>query len=103
MAPSTGRCRERFADRPGWFRRCDAAVGRVNSALTALLGDPAATISHRPQARVTDQCICVGPPDVIVMGSMTVLVTKLPAARIGDLCAHGGTLVMGYPTVLIGG
>lgn len=56
-----------------------------------------------PQARVTDQCVCVGPPDVIVKGSVTVLVGGLPAARIGDSCAHGGTLVMGWPTVIIGG
>lgn len=26
-----------------------------------------------------------------------------PAARIGDMTAHGGSIVMGYPTVLIGG
>lgn len=26
-----------------------------------------------------------------------------PAARMGDLTAHGGTLVLGLPTVLIGG
>lgn len=56
-----------------------------------------------PQARITDQCVCVGPPDVIVKGSATVLVGGLPAARIGDNCAHGGTLVMGWPTVIIGG
>ena len=48
-------------------------------------------------------CVCVGPPDVIVKGSATVLVGGLPAARIGDNCAHGGTLVMGWPTVIIGG
>jgi uncharacterized Zn-binding protein involved in type VI secretion len=54
------------------------------------------------QARITDQCICVGPPDVIVKGSMTVLVNKLQAARIADLCAHGGQIVTGLPTVLIG-
>jgi uncharacterized Zn-binding protein involved in type VI secretion len=46
---------------------------------------------------------CVGPPDVIVKGSVTVLVGKLPAARIGDSTAHGGAIVMGMPTVLIGG
>jgi uncharacterized Zn-binding protein involved in type VI secretion len=55
-----------------------------------------------PQARVTDPCICVGPPDVIVKGSATVLVNGLPAARIGDLTAHGGVIVQGLPTVLIG-
>lgn len=27
----------------------------------------------------------------------------MPAARIGDLTAHGGTILMGLPTVLIGG
>jgi uncharacterized Zn-binding protein involved in type VI secretion len=56
-----------------------------------------------PQARVTDMCLCVGPPDVIVLGSFTVLVNNLPAARIGDMTAHGGSIVMGAPTVIIGG
>lgn len=55
-----------------------------------------------PQARVTDTAVCVGPPDVIVLGSFTVLVGSLPAARMGDLTAHGGTIVLGLPTVLIG-
>lgn len=55
-----------------------------------------------PQARVTDLCLCVGPTDSIVKGSPTVLVNNLMAARIGDLCAHGGTIVTGFPTVLIG-
>ena len=56
-----------------------------------------------PQARVTDMAVCVGPPDVIVKGSMTVLVGNMPAARIGDMTAHGGVIVLGFPTVLIGG
>ena len=55
-----------------------------------------------PQARVTDMATCVGPPDMIVMGSFTVLVSGLPAARVGDLTAHGGTITLGLPTVLIG-
>jgi uncharacterized Zn-binding protein involved in type VI secretion len=32
-----------------------------------------------------------------------VLVNSLPAARMGDLTAHGGTIVLGLPTVMIGG
>ena len=56
----------------------------------------------KPQARVTDKCICVGPPDVIVKGSATVYVNKLPAARMGDRTAHGGVIMIGMPTVLIG-
>ena len=55
-----------------------------------------------PQARVTDMAVCVGPPDVIVLGSFTVMVGSLPAARLGDLTAHGGTIILGLPTVLIG-
>jgi uncharacterized Zn-binding protein involved in type VI secretion len=55
-----------------------------------------------PQARVTDKCLCVGPPDVIVKGSMTVLVNKLPAARMFDSTAHGGVIMKGELTVLIG-
>nr|WP_295658855.1 PAAR domain-containing protein [Polymorphobacter sp.] len=56
-----------------------------------------------PQARVTDMAVCVGPPDMIAKGSATVFVQKLPAARIGDLTAHGGAIVLGFPTVIIGG
>ena len=55
-----------------------------------------------PAARVTDMCLCVGPPDVIALGSFTVLIMNLPAARIGDMTAHGGSIVMGMPTVLTG-
>jgi uncharacterized Zn-binding protein involved in type VI secretion len=59
-------------------------------------------IGNLPAARTTDRCTCVGPPDVIVKGSATVLIQNLPAARSGDNTAHGGTLVAGEPTVLIG-
>jgi uncharacterized Zn-binding protein involved in type VI secretion len=55
-----------------------------------------------PQARITDKCVCVGPPDMIVQGSATVFVNGLPAARIGDMTTHGGVIVAGLPTVLIG-
>jgi uncharacterized Zn-binding protein involved in type VI secretion len=66
-------------------------------------GLPTVLSGKLPQARATDNCVCVGPPDVIAKGSATVLVGKMPAARIGDTCGHGGTVVMGCPTVLIGG
>jgi uncharacterized Zn-binding protein involved in type VI secretion len=55
-----------------------------------------------PQARVTDMLTCVGPIDVIVKGSTSVFVNNLQAARIGDLTAHGGVIVTGCPTVIIG-
>jgi uncharacterized Zn-binding protein involved in type VI secretion len=66
-------------------------------------GCPQVMIGFMPAARVTDLATCVGPPDVIVKGSMTVMIGYLPAARLGDLTAHGGVIVMGCPTVMIGG
>lgn len=66
-------------------------------------GCPTVMTGFMPQARVGDMCVCVGPPDVIVKGSMTVMVGYMPAARIGDMTAHGGTIVVGCPTVMIGG
>lgn len=65
-------------------------------------GCPTVLIGFLPAARVTDMAVCVGPPDVIVLGSMTVLIGGLPAARIGDLTAHGGVIVLGEFTVMIG-
>lgn len=44
---------------------------------------------------------CVGPPDVIAAGSATVLFGGMPAAKLGSLTAHGGTVVVGCPTVLV--
>ncbi|HEX5438702.1 MAG TPA: PAAR domain-containing protein [Gemmatimonadaceae bacterium] len=65
-------------------------------------GCPTVLIGGLPAARATDMCTCVGPPDVIAMGSVTVLVGSMPQARLGDLCGHGGTIVVGCPTVLVG-
>ena len=68
-----------------------------------MMGSPNVITGGMPQARVGDMCVCVGPPDAIVLGSMTVIVNGMQAARVGDLTVHGGTIVMGMPTVLIGG
>ncbi|MFZ6658100.1 PAAR domain-containing protein [Undibacterium sp. TJN19] len=64
---------------------------------------PTVLIGGLPAAVVGDMCVCVGPPDSIIKGSMTVLIANKPAARIGDNTAHGGSLVFGFPTVIIGG
>ncbi len=65
-------------------------------ALTVLIGG-------MPAARLGDQATCTGPPDAIVLGSATVMISNQPAARMGDTTAHGGTIAVGCPTVLIGG
>ena len=61
-------------------------------------------IGGMPAARLTDLCTCVGPPDLIAKGSTKVIIMGLPAARaFMDVTAHGGMIVMGCPTVFIGG
>ena len=65
-------------------------------------GAPTVLIEFLPAARMTDMVTCVGPPDMIMMGSPTVLIEFLMAARMGDPTAHGGVIVLGEPTVMIG-
>jgi uncharacterized Zn-binding protein involved in type VI secretion len=65
-------------------------------------GCPTVMIGGVPAARVGDMATCVGPPDVIAMGSPTVLIGNMMAARMGDPTAHGGMIVLGFPTVMIG-
>jgi uncharacterized Zn-binding protein involved in type VI secretion len=65
--------------------------------------EPTVLIGDLPAARISDQLLCAaGPPDVIAMGSETVVIGGLPAARMGDPTVHGGVIVMGCPTVIIG-
>ena len=64
-------------------------------------GAPTVLIGSVPAATLGDQCLCVGPPDVIILGSPTVLIGGKPAARLGDSTAHGGAIVVGCPTVMI--
>lgn len=84
---------------------CPAVTGVVPHVGGPIVspGCPTVLIGGLPAARVTDLATCVGPPDVIVMGSTSVLIGGLMAARIGDPTAHGGVIVSGLPTVMIGG
>jgi uncharacterized Zn-binding protein involved in type VI secretion len=66
-------------------------------------GAPTVLIGGLPAAKVGDLAVCVGPPDAIVKGSSSVLIMGIPAARLGDKTAHGGTILIGFPTVMIGG
>ena len=65
-------------------------------------GEPTVLIEGLPAARVGDMLTCVGPPDTIITGSSTVLIGGMPAARLTDSTAHGGIIVLGSATVLIG-
>lgn len=65
-------------------------------------GEPTVMIGFMPAARVGDMAVCTGPPDSVMQGEATVLIGNMPAARLGDPTSHGGSLVAGCPTVIIG-
>lgn len=84
---------------------CPMVTGVVPHVGGPITGPGAATvlIAYLPAAVAGDQVTCTGPPDTIAKGSATVLIANKPAARLGDTTAHGGAIVVGCPTVLIGG
>ncbi|MCA1744690.1 MAG: PAAR domain-containing protein, partial [Bacteroidales bacterium] len=55
----------------------------------------------KPVALMGDMCVCAGGPDTIAQGEPTVLVNGTPVATMGSMTAHGGSIVMGEPNVLI--
>ena len=66
-------------------------------------GAPTVLIEGLPAARVGDMAACSGPPDTIIQGSSTVIIEGMQAARLGDATAHGGQILGGSATVMIGG
>jgi uncharacterized Zn-binding protein involved in type VI secretion len=92
------------ASRAGDMHTCPMVTGVVPHVGGPILPPcmPTVLTGGMPQARVGDMLTCVGPPDVIAKGSPTVLVGGMMAARIGDLTVHGGVIILGYPTVMIG-
>ncbi len=66
-------------------------------------GVPTVLVGKLPAAKVGDMAVCVGPPDSIAQGSATVRIGGMPMARLGDRTAHGGVIAVGFPRVLVGG
>lgn len=58
-------------------------------------GVPNVLISGLPAVTLGNMAICTGPLDIVTMGSMKVFIGGKPAARMGDSCAHGGTIITG--------
>ena len=65
-------------------------------------GEPTVIIGFQLAARVGDHLICCGPPDTISKGEPSVVIGHQDSARYGDPTVHGGKLVQGCPTVIIG-
>jgi uncharacterized Zn-binding protein involved in type VI secretion len=92
------------AARVGDMHACPMVSGVVPHVGGPILppGCPTVLIGFMPAARVGDLAVCAGGPDVIALGSMTVLIGGQPAARMGDMTVHGGVIVAGEMTVMIG-
>lgn len=93
------------AARVGDMHTCPMVTGTVPHVGGPVLpaGCPTVVIAGQPAARVGDMAVCAGPPDAITAGSGTVNIGGSPAARMGDATSHGGSIVLGAPTVNIGG
>ena len=71
------------AARIGDMHTCPMVTGvvpHVGGPITT--GCPTVMIGFMPAARVGDMATCVGPPDTIAMGSFTVFIGGMQAARI---------------------
>lgn len=92
------------AARVGDMHECTSMTGTVPHDGGPLIGPGAPTvlIGQMPAACVGDSAVCVGPPDSLTQGSETVLVEGKPLVRMGDPTEHGGEVVMGCPTVIVG-
>jgi len=93
------------------LRTGDVAACALVTVLVPHVGGPivgtgaTVLIGGAPAAVAMDVIPCVGPPNMIAMGSSTVLIQNRPAARVGDPTVHGAPVAPGpgCPTVLIGG
>lgn len=67
----------------------------MGMAVMVMVGGPVAVNTNNIS-------VCVGPPDKVAMASTTVMAQGKPMARMGDLCGHGGSIVLGMPTIIVG-
>lgn len=68
----------------------------------ALKGSTNVTFANRGALRIGDPLQCNGPIDKVKTGSSTVTINSRPAARANDTSEHGGRIVDGINSILIG-
>ena len=92
------------AARSGDMHTCPLSTGIVPHVGGPVLppGCPTVLVGGMPAARVGDMLTCTVPTDTITARSATVMIGGMPAARQGDSTAHGGVIILGCPTVMIG-
>ncbi|WP_432455097.1 MULTISPECIES: PAAR domain-containing protein [unclassified Agarivorans] len=87
----------------GSFHMCPKVENKVpHVGGPVASGNGGVTVGGMPVACVGDKLVCIGPPDSISTGSGSVTVGGKAVARLGDSTDHGGKILAGNPTVLIG-
>ena len=74
---------------------CPAVTGVVPHVGGPITGPPMGApvlINKMPAATMGMMNVCAGGPGAIAMGSMTVKINNMGAARVGDLAGHGGKI-----------
>ena len=95
-----------FAARIGDMHVCPmqtppVPIPHVGGPITSPIPGKPCLIGNMPAAGQNSMCVCVGPPDMVI-AVRNVLVNNIPLARMGDSTVHGGSIVIGCPTVLVG-
>jgi uncharacterized Zn-binding protein involved in type VI secretion len=79
------------------------------SPIMAIPKGPPVLVNNLVAAKVTDPTMS-GPvppvppiPHIMIKGSFTVMINKMPAVRVGDLCLLGGPVALGSFNVFTGG
>lgn len=65
-------------------------------------GAPTVLIEKLPGSTLGDKCVCAPGPDVTAKSSGSVFYMGKAAVRLGDTTAHGGVIIGGAVTVLVG-
>jgi len=76
-------------------------IPHVGSTLVTPMA-PTVLVGGLPIGTVGAMCVCVGPPDAVAAGSTFVFAGGLSVARMGDSTTHGGAMMLGLMTVLVG-
>lgn len=94
---------DKWAARVGDFHTCPTLLPFPHSGGPVMpKGEPTVLIGGAPAARVSDRAVCFGAIDAVSSGAFTTLIGGLPAARLNDPTVHGGRIVKGCPTAVIG-
>ncbi len=87
----------------GSLHVCPAATGPVPHVGGPVIGSIATVlVAGKVVAVIGDTAVCIGPPDKVASACVPVLAKNKPWATLGDSCAHGGKIVLGEPTVIVG-